>query len=353
MSLALIPRIPLSLSYFCAMRLLAIISAMLLSPMVHGQTDTLFMLNGDVINGEFKEMVNNVITFKAPYTKVDASYKWSGVARMKSGNFFLIHLADGRKYTGSIASINNQEIAIFISPQVKLVVPKSGIVGINQLKRGQLGKLRASFELGYSFTKANSLQQITTRSFISYTTSNWKVDGSLDLLISTQNNVDPTQRLDVSMGYSYFLQDDWFLPVQLKFLSNTEQLLQLRSTALAGIGRYVLHSNRVYLTFSTGLVYSNERFLSEEPNRRSAEAFLATEVNLFNIGDLNLLSSLYAYPSITDDKRFRLDYKFDAKYDLPLDFYLKAGVTFNYDNQPTAGAAQLDYVLQTTLGWKI
>ena len=335
------------------MRFAFSILAFLFSLFLGAQTDTLFMKNGDVINGEFKEMVNNLITFKTPYTKVDATYKWSGVARMKSGNFFLIHLADGRKYTGSIASINDQEIAIYITPQVKLVVPKAGIVGINQLKRGQLGKLRASFELGYSFTKANSLQQITTRSYLSYTTSNWKADASLDLLISTQNNVDPTQRLDVSMGYSYFLKDDWYLPIQLKFLSNTEQLLQLRSTTLAGLGRYILHSNRIYLTLATGLVFSNERFLSEEPNRTSAEAYISSEVNLFNVGDLNLLSSVYAYPSISTDKRFRLDYKFDAKYDLPLDFYLKAGVTFNYDNQPTAGAAQLDYVLQTTLGWKI
>jgi len=50
--------------------------------------------------------------------------------------------------------------------------------------------------------------------------------------------------------------------------------------------------------------------------------------------------------------RFRLDFKFDLKYELPLDFYIKTGTTINYDNQPVADAGTLDYVIQTGIGWE-
>ena len=42
----------------------------------------------------------------------------------------------------------------------------------------------------------------------------------------------------------------------------------------------------------------------------------------------------------------------DLKYDLPLDFYVKGGLTVNYDNQPAAGATELDYVFNSGLGWE-
>jgi len=75
-------------------------------------------------------------------------------------------------------------------------------------------------------------------------------------------------------------------------------------------------------------------------------------LNLYDIGDLSLLTKLVVYPSITESGRFRSDFNFDAKYDLPKDFYLKFGLNVNYDNRPVAGATDTDYMLQTGFGWK-
>jgi hypothetical protein len=40
------------------------------------------------------------------------------------------------------------------------------------------------------------------------------------------------------------------------------------------------------------------------------------------------------------------------KYDLPLDFYVKTGITLNYDNQPTVGASDSDYYWKLAFGWE-
>jgi hypothetical protein len=47
-----------------------------------------------------------------------------------------------------------------------------------------------------------------------------------------------------------------------------------------------------------------------------------------------------------------VDFAFDTKYDLPLDFYIRLGLTLNYDNQPVEGAGETDYVFQTSFGWE-
>ena len=82
------------------------------------------------------------------------------------------------------------------------------------------------------------------------------------------------------------------------------------------------------------------------------EGFFGTELNLYDIGDLSLVTKVIAYPSFTESGRWRTDFNFDAKYDLPLDFYIKAGLTLNYDNRPVEGASETDYVFQTGFGWE-
>jgi hypothetical protein len=55
-------------------------------------------------------------------------------------------------------------------------------------------------------------------------------------------------------------------------------------------------------------------------------------LNIYDIGDLNMLTTLLAYPSLTEENRFRSDFTFDVKYDFLSDFYMKIGTILNYDN---------------------
>jgi hypothetical protein len=52
---------------------------------------------------------------------------------------------------------------------------------------------------------------------------------------------------------------------------------------------------------------------------RSQEIFLGGQLDIFNMGDLNIYTYLFMYPGISERGRFRSDFKFDIKYDLPLE----------------------------------
>ena len=95
-----------------------------------------------------------------------------------------------------------------------------------------------------------------------------------------------------------------------------------------------------------------EQYSSETEDRNSWEGNLGTELNLYDIGDFNLMTRLTAYAGITDRERFRTDFSLDTKYDLPYDLYIKIGLTINYDNKPAEGASETDYVFQTGFGWE-
>ena len=110
----------------------------------------------------------------------------------------------------------------------------------------------------------------------------------------------------------------------------------------------------MYFGSGIGLAWNKEKYTDPAVgNRNSLEGFLSAELNLFDVKDFSLLTNLTYYPSITEKNRHRLDYKLDLKYDLPLDFFIKLGVTYNFDNQPVEGASKDDYVFQATFGWEL
>jgi putative salt-induced outer membrane protein YdiY/small nuclear ribonucleoprotein (snRNP)-like protein len=341
----------------------------------YSQTDSLILSNNDVIVGEIKSMDKGVLIIETDYSDSDFKISWSGVRRIASKTKFLITLSTGKRYNGRINSVDSLHAMIdTYDPQEllnislrkkkenenlekplggKVQVDLQQVVYLNALDEGFWSRLSANIDFGWSLTKANNLKQLNVRSGVGYLADRWKLGSSFNSLRSNQDRVESVKRTDGDITFNFFLPKDYFLLYNITFLSNTEQLIRLRTVNKVGIGKYVAHTNKTYFGFQTGFNFNNEAYFDDTPNRRSGEAFIGSELNLYDIGDLNLLTQLVAYPSLSEKGRFRTDFKVDLKYDFPKDIYIKIGTTMNYDNRPIEGATKLDYIIQTTVGWSL
>lgn len=323
-----------------------------LSSVAFSANDSIVFINGDFIVGEIKGMTRGVLEVETDYSDSDFEIEWEGVAEIYGVNFFLVSLTDGTRFTGSFSSVPDGSV-LLKDEQMIYETQLSDIVYIKSVDQDFWSRIYASIDLGLSLTKANNLQQLNTRSNVGYIAELWSVSSSLSTLFSKQDDVDATRRTDGSGTFSYFLPKDWYIPASISFLSNTEQKLNLRFSSRIGFGKYLINTNQKYLGFSVGASYSNEKYSTETDNRKSLEAYVGGGLNLYDIGDLNLLLSADVYQGLTDTDRFRADLKFDTKYDLPLDFYIKVGFTLNYDNTPAEGAGETDYLLESGFGWEL
>ena len=341
-----------------------------LSFQVSAQIDSLLLGNNNLIVGEIKSMDKGVLTIETEYSDSDFKITWDEIKTISSQTNFLITLSNGRRFNGKLNSVDTAHIRIdYYDPERILrlkraegklqetdlteIVPISDIVYLNAVDEGFWSRLSANFDIGWSLTKANNLQQFNIRSGLGYLADRWKASANLNSIRSTQDEVDDIKRTDGSAAFNYFLPKDWFLLYNLTYLSNTEQLIKSRVGNQIGLGKYVVHTNKTYFGFQTGVNLNSESYFDDTPSRNSGEALIGTQLNLYAIGDLNLLTTLTAYPSLTEKGRFRTDFSMDVKYDFLDDFYIKVGTTMNYDNQSIEGAADLDYVFQTTVGWQL
>ena len=326
-----------------------------------GQKDSIVFKNHEFLVGEVKEMNRNVLTLETDFSDSDFKIEWDKVSSINTYKYYLITLNTGENIFGNISTDSTGIISVkgvmkkfrsYTSP-ITRNVDREEIVYIKSLDRSFWKKLSASIDFGYSFTKASNLSQLNTRMNLGYNADFWRIGGSFSALRSIQDSVDPTQRTEGQIEYNNIIKKNWYILASGSFLSNTEQQLDLRSTGKLGLGNYLLRNNHAYFALNTGIAGTAENYATENSNRESVEGFVGVDVSIFDLGDLSFSSIATAYPSITEAKRFRFDLKADLKYDLPMDFYIKLGYSFNYDNQPAAGGKELDYIFQTNFGWEL
>ena len=318
----------------------------------YSQNDSIFFKNGDKMIGEVKSLNRGVMTFKTDYSNSNFKIDWEDVDRIFTGSYFLILLSNSETLYGKLESVAKTTVNIISEEGNNRSFFLDQIVMLDPIDRKFVDRFSASIDLGFSITKANDLRQFTSRSMIGYKQEKYNAEANFNTLQSIQSNADTVKRTEGGILFRYLIGKKWFVTISASVLSNTEQKIDWRSNSRLGIGRYLLHTNRSHWGIRIGFNRNLERFSNETPDRNSWEGNFGTELDLFNIGDFSLLNNIVAYPSITEKGRWRIDGELDIRYDLPLDFYIKGGVSLNYDSQPAEGAGNVDYVLQTGFGWE-
>jgi len=326
----------------------------ILSSTSDAQDDKLETSSGDILVGEIKRMVRSVITFKTDYSNSDFKIDWDEIVSVESDRTFILHLTDGRHLNGQIKPDSLEKSAILLAPESPLEYKLDDIIYIEPLEKTFWSRLKASIDFGYTYTRNENMQQYSLRSELHYLTETWDLELHSDLLRSTQDNADRIRRINGIFNARRFLVHDWFFIGSYDLLQNDEQLLELRSTSQAGIGKFIFDTGSAYLAFATGLAWNNERFTSEvESENNSLESFISTNLSLFDVEDLYLNFSGNFYPSLTEKSRIRANAKLDIKYDLIHDFYIRLGYTHNFDSQVAEGGQETDFVIQTSIGWSL
>ncbi len=315
--------------------------------------DSVLLSNNDVLVGEIKKMDKSVIILKTKYSDSDFKIKFQKVVSIKSNRVFVITFNDGLRLNSTINSVEGKEGKIIVDSGVNAFEEDLiNVVYLEPIGKNFLSRLTVDIDLGITLTKANNFKQLTSNLSATYLANKWNADGYYKTVFSRQDSISDISRMDGKIEGNYFLQHDWFVQLTGIYLSNDEQKLELRSTYKGGIGYLFKHTNKLYFGTTGGLAYTTENYIDDTPSKTSAELFLGLGLNKYDIGDLSLFTNVIVYPSLTESGRYRLDLNFDMKYDLPLDFYLKLSLTYNYDNKPIEGASDSDYVFTTNFGWE-
>ncbi len=335
-------------------QLLLIIALFFTQSFLFAQNDSLLFKNGNVIVGEIKSMDKGVLTIETDYSKSNFTIEWANLKQIYSKSPFLISLKSGQRLRGTVNSTDSAKQAIITTEDgQKLSAQMDDIIYLKGLKSDFWSRVYANADLGYTISKANNVRQFNVSAAIGYTADKWQLGLNYSANRSNQDSVEETKRNESGITFTYYLPRNWFANTSITTLSNTEQALKLRLSGKLGAGKYLKHTNRAYVGVGAGLNAINETYTNNTASKSSLEGYFGVNANYFDVGDLSLLSNLYAYPGITESGRWRVDFMLDTKYKITDDFYIKLGASINYDNRPAIVGNETDYVYTFSVGWKL
>lgn len=334
---------------------------------LNAQTDSIVFTNGNYMVGEIKNMSMGTMQIETDYSDSDFKIDWELIDYIKSDQIYLIQTSEGERYNGPFASVPGEgsKINIEDKDEGKITVNLIDVVNLKTIDQTFLSRLDLSLSLGYTLTKENNNQQFSGNIDLGYISNTVAVSlhGSMvnsfaeEKVNDSVTNKIETFRWDAGAGVNFFIIRDWFALLKNDLLHSSEQQLNLRSVTKAGFGNYLVRNQKMYFLVSAGGAWNYENFMNPDSSqinpRNSGEAFLGAEYKIFDMGDLKFTTSVYGYPSLTEQGRFRTNFLFDINYEFAFDLFFGVNFTLNYDSQPASGSDPTDYVLQTTIGWEL
>ncbi|MCS5491220.1 DUF481 domain-containing protein [Algoriphagus limi] len=326
--------------------------------------DTLQLVDGTVLVGQIKSMERGLLVLKVDFSEKNLEVNFSKISNIKSVQSFLVSLENGLHIEAEINQFEGDSLNFKITHPTRRQQSKYGIktgdffrysrediIQFYQISESIKSRIDGEIGIGFNLAKANNLRQYSLRDVLRYNGNRFMLVQYFNGIRSIQKETIPIYRYDASMVGLYYLPKEWFVMGLVSFLSNTQQLLDLRTGYKVGFGKFLVYSNKATWSFIGGVNLNREKFKELSTIQKSTEGVFTSQFEVKDFSVFDIISTLSFFNSFTEANRVRTDFRLDIKYDLLDDLYLKLGTSVNYDNQPTEGASKTDYIIQTTIGW--
>jgi putative salt-induced outer membrane protein YdiY len=319
--------------------------------------DIIVMSNGDRITGQVKRLENGLLYVEMPYVSGNIGLDWNQVDSVQSTANFQIVLNNGQRLTGTIEKIsrekaNNDDFLIREATE-EIQVPSASIANIDSQKSTFWKQLKGNVDFGYSFTSGNNQSALNADSNATYKARSWASTVSFDSTFGGQSDAASTNREDLQVLLTRYLNRNSFVAGLSDFLHSSQQDLTLRTTLGGGYGRFLKRTTNSNLAWIGGIAYIHESFdtLTAKPTNQSMEALVGLQYNYirFDFGELD--SQLLIFPGLTDAGRVRITTNNSLSIKLRNNFYLQFTFWDNFDSRPPTTARKNQLGTSTGIGW--
>jgi len=314
------------------------------------KTDIVELANGDRITCEIKKLERGKLTVKTDGIGTIA-IEWDDIQRLTSTARFDITLTSDEHHYGTLVRADARTVDVVDGPRV-VRLSLGDIVRLAPVGRTFWSRLDGSVAAGFSFTSANDQTQWSLDASVVYRSRLWVTEVTGDSLLTTSEDTDRQTRNNLALQSMRYLRPRWSALTFVQFQQNEELSLNLRSLAGGGIVRFLAQSNKSTAFLSSGVAYTNEKYVGE-PDQNIAELVVGGAYAWFTFDgrSTNLTTSVYSFYALNGSSRFRLELNTSFKSDIVGDLYWSVNGFESFNSQPPPGEKESDFGISATLGW--
>ncbi len=320
------------------------------------KVDTLIMRNGDHFTGEIKGMSRGKLDLSTDDVG-RISVEWAKVARVTSPHPFEVELRTGERSFGALSSPIDFQLAVGALPTTD-VMAMSEVVEIIPMEDAFLGRVRASFDLGFTLAKAHWATTVSTAGEFSYRDQALGAKLTFDgyFQVDDTNNLrsgTAVSRGTIGLLGEWYFENSWRTVLGFLAEHNQELDLVIRLSISPGVAHSVVRNGWTELWITGGLAGSREVYSNADPNYE-LDALVAATWTAFQYDHPKLASevTLVLLPGLSDFGRLRGTFTAKVKYEVFRDFNVGITFTDTFDTRPpNPTSPNNDFITTLTIGW--
>lgn len=298
------------------------------------KTDTLVHINGNIITGEIKKLEYGLLYFSTDgmgTIKVETEK----IKSLKSHNQFQITRDNGLLYFGSLDTVNGLMNRVkIVSKSKSYIVNVKSIVEVFPVKNSFWLRTYGNFSLGGNYTKSSNILQLNFSGNLNYRGRKNFYNISWDNQVTKSGDSLLTDKKTNALSYQRYFQKHYSFQSELGMSSNNELNLKSRLYLNLTSGKDIIHTNRSVLFSGIGVSANKEETLDSSLISNNIEGIVKVSYDFFKRSspEINIITSLNAYPSFTVSNRIRVDGTIEARIEVFSDFFVGIKVYDNFDN---------------------
>ena len=320
----------------------------------HPKTDKIVMRNGDVLTVEIKEMTRGKLRVKTDDMGT-IDIEWDKIRGLRSEYYFQVSTIVGDIYLGALEMAEDSNTLRIVMFDAVAGVSQESVVEILPIERSFFSRLDGSLSLGFDFTKASQVAQLTFDWTTIYRGERNVYDLKLNSLMTDRREDEGiSRRADLSFGWNHLLgRKKWFTNSSMGYQRNDELGLRNRLILTGGMGLNVLRSNHNLLRTSLGIAWNAEESTDSSQTRQSLEGVLSVDYSIYQYDSpkTDVITTLDVFPSLTEE-RYRVEFDVKLRREIFSDFYLDLSYYTSADTKsPATGSWKSDYGFMTGVSW--
>lgn len=315
------------------------------------KTDLVYLTNGDRITCEIKQMDRGILQVSTNDIGT-LNIEWEDVDSLNSVYQFRVEDHIGQKYFGALFLRHDGMLEVIEAGQTERV-QHIDVVAITPLEASFWQQLDGSINVGFSYTKSNTLAQLTSDIYVRRRTDIRLFELDMSSITTGQEGTETERRENLTFTYSRLFDGPLFLTWNTGAQTNDELGLDLRVQFSGGLGMKWIQSNHNDL-MSTGGLSVNREWSKNADGQTNLEAFIsvAHAVFRYDYPKTDITTQFTVFPSLTDWGRIRGELDVSASREIVKDFTIVLTFYDSYDSDsPDPTADKNDYGLVMSLGW--
>jgi hypothetical protein len=319
------------------------------------KTDVIILQNGDHVTGEIKKMERGQLKYSTDGMST-VFIEWEDITAIWSIYQFRVRLEDGTFYYGSLSQPAESLTVVVMTRVGSVTLESDDVVGITPVHASFWDRMDGSLSLGFNYTQATDIGQLTFDYRNSYQTRRNYLDLHWKFNFTSQADETASRYQDFSITYERELKKrKWFAAGSVGFQQNDELGIALRVPASTGMGRRLLQTNHDLWTALAGFSV-NAEWATSSPDSATVnlEGLLSTSFQFFRYDSpkSDITTNLALYPGLSNWGRIRLNFDITLRHELISDFFVDLTLWDNYDTAPPdPDAAKNDWAITTSIGW--